>query len=107
MPGVAAGRAETAWCAVGAIGSAGLGWSAVGVIGSAGLGWSAVGVIASNLMSRISSQEGVSNQSPVPKKAVAIMAATTPCEIRKGRVLTDRVATFLLGISDREVTAFE
>jgi hypothetical protein len=35
------------------------------------------------------------------------MAATTPCEIRKGKVLTDRVATFLLGISDREVTAFE
>ena len=83
-------------------------WSAVAAIGAAGMGRSAVAAIASNLVARISSQEeGVSNQSPVPKKTVAIVAATTPCEIRKRKVLTDSVATFLLGISDREVTAVE
>ena len=82
-------------CAVAMIVSAGAGWFAAAAIVSAGAGWFTVAAAGF-----VFSQECVSNKKPVPKKATAIVAATTACETRERKVLNDRVARFLLGISE-------
>jgi hypothetical protein len=99
---------DVGWCAVAVIVSAGAGWFAAAVIVSAGAGWFAAAAIVSAgagwftvaAAGFISSQECVSNKKPVPKKAAAIVAARTACGTRKRNVLNDRVARFLLGISE-------